>query len=246
MIFFSDLDGTLIRSAQRKREGDIIVEYKDDREITCISSESALILAELGSIVPVTSRSIEQYKRIHIPGFSPKYAITDNGGNLLIDGVPDEEWAKWSAETVQRYSSEMNKCRELLENDPDRSFEVRLVDGLFLFTKSNAPERTIERLNAAETGLNINGTGAKVYAIPKEIDKGAAVRRFADIFGKSGETIVCAGDSTMDVSMLEAADIAIYPEDLGLSLKGFSVGREELCEFTAKKVAELLQRSQCV
>lgn len=250
MIFFSDLDGTLIRSAQRKREGDIVVEYKDGREITCISPESAAILAELNSIVPVTSRSIEQYKRIHIPGFSPKYAITDNGGNLLVDGVPDRGWAAWSASIAEKYADEFKECQAVLESDPDRSFEVRLVDGLFLFTKSDDPERTLMRLliGLAEMKgeLDLHNTGAKVYAVPKEINKGAAVKRFVDVMGLRGEKIVCAGDSVMDIPMLNIADIAIYPDDPELSLDGFSVHREELCEFTAKKAAELLNGSQCV
>lgn len=243
MIFFTDLDGTVIRSASKKRAGDIVVEYKDGREITCISSESAETLAGLsGLVIPVTSRSIEQYLRIDIPGFKPKYTLVDNGGNLLIDGVPDRDWAEWSNGIAECCRAELEACRLLLENDPDRSFEVRLVDGLFLFTKSSAPERTLQRLVerlSAAVGLDLYNTGAKVYAIPKEINKGAAVRRLADVLGRSGERIVCAGDSVMDVSMLECADIAVYPDDMGLELNGFSCPRGEFCEFTVNTVKGL-------
>lgn len=243
-MFFTDLDGTLIRSASRKRAGDIVVEYKDSCEITCISSESAEVLAGLDGIVPVTSRSIEQYKRINIPGFMPRYAIVDNGGNLLVDGVPDKDWAEWSNVIAGKQGRELAECRRLLEEDPDRSFEVRLVDGLFLFTKSDEPERTLERLRAAAVGLDLYNTGAKVYAIPDELNKGAAVKRLADILGRRGERIVCAGDSVMDVSMLEIADIAVWPDDMGLELNGFSCPRGELCEFVVKKAAELFTDPQ--
>lgn len=239
-MFFTDLDGTIIRSASRKRAGDIVVEYKDGCEITCISSGSAEVLAGLDRIVPVTSRSIEQYKRINIPGFMPRYAIVDNGGNLLIDGIPDKDWAEWSNEITKKHCAELTECRRLLEEDPDRSFEVRLVDGLFLFTKSDKPERTLERLSAADVGLDLYNTGAKVYAIPKELNKGAAVKRLVDVLGRRGERIVCAGDSVMDVSMLKCADIAVYSDDMGLELNGFSCPRRELCEFVVKKAAELL------
>lgn len=244
MIFFTDLDGTVIRSSSKKRAGDIVVEYKDGCEITCISSESAEVLAGLSdSVIPVTSRSIEQYKRIDIPGFKPKYALVDNGGNLLVDGVPDRDWAEWSNGIAECRREELAACRLLLEDDPDRSFEVRLVDGLFLFTKSGAPERTLqclrERLETAVVGLDLYGTGAKIYAIPKEINKGAAVRRLADMLGRNGERIVCAGDSVMDVPMLECADIAVYPDDMGLELHGFSCLRGEFCEFTVDTVKGL-------
>lgn len=239
MIFFTDLDGTLIRSVSRKRAGDIVVEYKDGCEITCISSESAKVLAGLDGIIPVTSRSIEQYKRICIPGFKPIYALVDNGGNLLINGIPDKEWAEWSNKIAEKHRAELAVCRRLLEEDPDRSFEVRLVDGLFLFTKSDDPKRTLERLNAF-VGLDLYNTGAKVYAIPKELNKGAAVKRLVDVLGRHGERIVCAGDSVMDVSMLEIADLAVCPDDMGLELRGFSCARGELCEFVVKKATELL------
>lgn len=243
MIFFTDLDGTIIRSASRKREGDIAVEYKDGCEITCISSESAKRLAELsdtGLIVPVTSRSIEQYKRIVIPGFAPRHAVVDNGGNLLVNGVPDKDWAAWSGKCAAERGAELTACRKLLEDDPDRSFEVRLVDGLFLFTKSNAPERTLERLRAAAVGLELYNTGAKVYAIPKELNKGAAVQRLVSVLERRGERTACAGDSVMDVSMLEIADIRLYPDDMGLEASGITCPRGEFCEFVVNKAAEYL------
>lgn len=244
MIFFTDLDGTIIRSASRKREGDIVVEYKDGCEITCISSESAKRLAELsdtGSIIPITSRSIEQYKRIVIPGFMPRYAIADNGGNLLVNGVPDKEWAAWSSKIAEERGAELENCRILLEDDPDRSFEVRLVDGLFLFTKSGDPEQTLKRLRKAAEGLELYNTGAKVYAIPKELNKGAAVQRLVGVLGRRGEKIVCAGDSVMDVPMLEIADIKVYPDDMGLETGGFTCPRGVFCEFVVNKAAEFLR-----
>lgn len=244
MIFFTDLDGTIIRSASRKHTGDIVVEYKDGCEITCMPDKGLEMLLKIDLVIPVTSRSIEQYKRIEIPGFSPKYVITDNGGNLLVNGVPDDDWARWSREIANRYSSDITKCREILKNDPDRSFEIRLVDGLFLFTKSNDPQSTIERLAATDTALSLYNTDAKVYAIPNEINKGAAAERLIDIIGARGERIVCAGDGEMDVPMLEIANIALYPDDLNFDLRGYSCPRGDMCEFTAETVLRLGRRDK--
>ncbi len=243
MMFFTDMDGTVIRSVSRKRAGDINVEFKDGCAVTCISSECARRLAELadtGSIIPVTSRSIEQYKRIAIPGFAPRYAVVDNGGNLLVNGVTDKDWAEWSNGIAEECSTELAVCWKLLEDDPGRSFEVRLVDGLFLFTKSTEPERTLERLGKADVGLDLYNTGAKVYAIPKGLNKGAAVKRLVDVLGRRGEEIVCAGDSVMDIPMLEIADIKVFPDDMGLELNGVTCPRGEFCEFVVNKAAEYL------
>lgn len=43
-LIFSDLDGTLILSASRKQPGDIVCEYKDNREISCITKRQAELL----------------------------------------------------------------------------------------------------------------------------------------------------------------------------------------------------------
>lgn len=103
-LIFSDLDGTLIFSASRKQPGDIVCEYKDNREISCITKRQAELLPGL-EIIPVTTRSIEQYRRIRFPeGFSPEYALTDNGGTLLVNGVPDPDWARRTMRLVQESS----------------------------------------------------------------------------------------------------------------------------------------------
>lgn len=241
-ILFADLDGTIIRSARTKRAGDIVIEYKDGAEISCISEECAALLPKL-NFIPVTTRSVEQYKRISFPyGFSPKYAITDNGGNLLIDGEVQPDSAEWAAGITHKCVSELSRCRELLENDPDRGFEIRMVDGLFLFTKSGAPERTKERLGAMRD-CEFYCTGAKVYVIPRRLNKreGALrlLRRFRD-GGFSGR-VICAGDSEMDIPLLNIADIALCPSDMAREVKNaLTSEREGFCEFAVKTAAEIM------
>ena len=179
-LIFSDLDGTLIFSALRKQPGDIVCEYKDTREISCITKRQAELLPGL-EIIPVTTRSIEQYRRIRFPeGFSPEYALTDNGGTLLVNGVPDPEWARRTMRLVQESSRGLERCRSVMEQDPGRNFEIRMVDGMFLFTKSTEPESMLRRLNEV-SGAEVScfATGAKVYALPAGLCKGAAVNRFA-------------------------------------------------------------------
>ena len=213
LTLFSDLDGTLIFSAARKQVGDIVIERKDGREISCITARQAELFPMLKNVIPVTTRSVEQYRRIEFArlGFSPKYALCANGGVLLVDGEIDTEWSAWSAAIYRECEAELLRFRERLENDPRRSFEVRLVDGLFLFTKSTEPSETLKYLGNGGQCESFF-TGEKVYVIPKKLNKGAAVKRLGERLGLS--EFAAAGDSLMDLSMLNAADTAIFTDNI--------------------------------
>ncbi len=212
-LFFSDLDGTLIFSARDKRPGDIVIERKDGEEITCVTARQAEILPLLSDVViPLTSRSLAQYRRIKIPGFSPRYALCSNGGTLLVDGAPDEEWLSRSRELVKPAADELERFRAILESDENRSFEIRLVDGFFLVTKSERPDKTLELLG--ESGLcDRFVTNRTVYVVPKALGKGEAVRRFTERFPEKLR-ITCAGDAPIDAPMLSLADRAVFTENI--------------------------------
>lgn len=240
-LFFSDLDGTLIFSAKHRKNGDVVVEKKDGEPITCISPKQFGLFPFLSeAVVPLTTRSIEQYKRIVIEGFSPKYALCSNGGILLVDGIPDSEWLKQSQRLYEQAKDEIEHFRKLLENDKHRNFEIRLVDGLFLFTKSENPQQTLEYLGEGDL-CECFSTGQKVYVIPKSLGKGEAVLRFKERFAFNGE-IICAGDSLMDVSMLCKADAAIFtdviPAELVLAKNKEIRPVNEFCDYVTQKIYE--------
>lgn len=217
-ILFSDLDGTLIFSAKRRRVGDIIVDTWHDEPVSCITPRQAELLTNTQNIIPVTTRSLEQYRRICFPeGFSPDYALCCNGGTLLVNGIPDAEWTSRSLEIYRECENELDRFRGILENDPDRSFEIRLVDGLFLFTKSENPDQTLERLGAGEKCEGFS-QGHKVYVIPRKLSKGNAVRELARRLGLTRSDIACAGDSLVDISMLNEAGTALFTENIPAEL----------------------------
>ena len=246
-LIFSDLDGTLIFSASRKRPGDIVCEYKDGAEISCITRRQADLLPGL-EVIPVTTRSVEQYRRICFPeGFSPEYALTDNGGTLLVNGFPDPEWTAHTARLVRECAGELERCRGVLEHDSGRSFEIRMVDGMFLFTKSADPENTLRKLNEVSgAAVRCFATGAKVYALPAGLCKGAAVRRLAGRLAeqRGSGRMICAGDSAMDIPMLNAADAAVFPEDIsGVTAAEKVVScRERFPEFVTEYFSRAKQR----
>lgn len=210
---FSDLDGTLIFSAKRKQVGDIVIERKDGAEISCVTARQAELFPRLDNVIPVTTRSIEQYRRIEFAkyGFAPKYALCDNGGTLLVNGGLDAEWTEWSSGIFAECEDELSRFRELLERDERRSFEVRLVDRLFLFTKSAKPPETLEYLGSGERCESFF-TGEKVYVVPKKLNKGAAVKRLSRRLGLA--EFAAAGDSLMDLPMLNAASVAVFTENI--------------------------------
>ena len=198
----------------------------------------------------MTTRSIEQYRRIRFPeGFSPEYALTDNGGTLLVNGVPDPEWARRTMRLVQESSRGLERCRSVMEQDLGRNFEIRMVDGMFLFTKSTEPESMLRRLNEV-SGAEVScfATGAKVYALPAGLCKGAAVNRRAGMLKerRGFRRIVCAVDSAMDIPILNAADTAVFPGDIsGVTAAEKVVSRRErFPEFVTEYFSELCKAKQ--
>lgn len=237
-ILFSDLDGTLIFSAKRRRVGDIVVDSLRGEPVSCVTSRQAELLPYIRCVIPVTTRSQEQYRRIRFPeGFSPEYALCSNGGTLLVNGEPDAEWTSRSLAAYRECENELERFRGMLENDPDRCFEIRIVDGLFLFTKSENPEKTLERLVTGEMCESFS-QGQKVFVIPKRLSKGIAVRELARRLGLTRSEIACAGDSLVDISMLNEAGTALFTDNIPAELVAADIKycrpREGFTEFVTE------------
>ena len=67
ILFACDLDGTLIHSYKKFRDGDICVEIYEGREQSFISARAFELLKKISAqviFVPVTKRSFAQYQRI--------------------------------------------------------------------------------------------------------------------------------------------------------------------------------------
>lgn len=218
IIFNSDLDNTLIYSYRHDIGDDkVCVEIYEGREVSFMTKKSYELLKSIQEqvvFVPTTTRTIEQYNRIDFGIGIPKYALVCNGGILLEGGRENEEWYKASRELAADCMGELKKAETCLEQDKHRIFEIRNIKGLFIFTKSSEPYRSVETLKEL---LNLSlvdvfYNGVKVYVVPKKLSKGRAVKRFQKYLG--ADMIIAAGDSEFDVPMLREADIAIAPEEL--------------------------------
>lgn len=252
IIFNTDLDNTMIFSYKHDIGSDkICAEIYQGREVSFVTRRTAQLLKEVNSavtLVPTTTRTLEQYFRIDLGIGTPKYALACNGGVLLVDGVEDEQWYKESLELADDCQGELAKAEEILEHDENRSLDVRNISKLFVFTKSTQPQLTVEKLcEALDTDkMDVFYNGVKVYAVPKKLGKGIAVERLRKKLG--ADMVIAAGDSEFDVPLLNAADAAIAPKDFPEfeKLKGAPIIQdtdEVFSEFVLNKVLQLYRQA---
>ena len=210
ILFACDLDNTLIHSHKRRREGDICVEIYDGHEQSFISPRAIGLLKKIAAqviFVPITTRSIEQYRRIFwTENFSPQYAVVANGAYILEGGVEKN----LLHDEILTFADEMERQQKIFS--ADENFTIcRIVDESFLFLRCrddvDADSLTFE------TTLTVQRTGKKIYLFPPPLTKGNALKRLIEKF--SPTKIFAAGDSKIDLPMLEIADVAFAPKSLG-------------------------------
>ena len=225
ILFHADLDNTLIYSHKRDIGGDRIgVERYEGRTVSYMTPESLRRLKELSRrvlFVPTTTMTAEQYERIRFGIGTPRYALVCNGGVLICEGKEEKEWYEESRMMAESSQTELALAEEYLEQDADRSFEVRNVRGLFVFTKSRRPERTAAALRDIldSSGADVFRNGVKVYVMPKVMSKGNAVKRLKERLMRvrcvsSPWYVIAAGDSGFDLSMAAESDLFFAPDTL--------------------------------
>lgn len=224
MIFATDLDNTMIFSRNRvsgKESQLCCVEYYNGEPITYMTKTSIKtlnILLSESCVIPVTTRSISQFKRIKILG-STEYAVVANGGTILHKGEVQQDWEKNIGKILKKY--DLENTRRIFEKLPGLSSIPKIVDKKFLFAKS---EEVISCKKYLKDELDtkiwkISFQGKKVYAIPCEITKGNALRFICENLIPNNKPIISAGDSDLDIPMLEYANYGIIPSDSSLSVQ---------------------------
>lgn len=244
MIFHADLDNTLIYSYKKDIGSEKrCVEVYQGREISFMTEQTYRLLREVSRkflFVPTTTRTEEQYRRIDLGVGVPEYALVCNGGVLLKGGKEDVSWYRETMASIQASAEQLKKAERLMAEDESRSFEVRNIRSLFLFTKSSEPEKTAMRLrNALDPSLvSVFTNGVKVYVLPVDLDKGKAVSRLRRRL--QPELVLAAGDSLFDVPMLEAADVGFAPAETAAP---YAVKKGRL--FSEEVLWNVLKRSFC-
>lgn len=212
ILLACDLDNTLIHSHRHKAEGDICIEMLNDKQQSFITPHTRELLKNIPDnikLLPVTTRSIEQYLRIQWEN-PPEYALVTNGTILLKNGIP------FCKEDISEYLPEIEALKSRI--NPDDFLKIKFVDNMYLFAycDENSDVKALAEKYSAMTSLNTQYSGRKIYFFPPPSDKGKAVRKFAEKY--NSDFIISAGDSTIDIPMLEISDIALIP-DKNISLK---------------------------
>lgn len=206
---FFDLDNTLIHSYKHYQEGDVCVEWLNGHPQSFMTPRAYKLFSQRSNylqMIPVTTRSIEQYQRIQWPhNWKPQNALVSNGGILLHENQIDLSWQKVSKDRVYIYQKTLLNLLEKIKKTDGFSV-CRMVDDLFLFAKQEKESAKI----SCPSDLKFFQIGQKIYYFPPGLDKGTAVLRFQK--RENIKHIFCAGDSAMDISMLQIADIAFVPD----------------------------------
>lgn len=213
----TDIDGTIIHSAGFYADGDILVETSGAYSgYMHPSVKNAIgLISNTATIIPVTTRSVDQYRRINWPeGTRPDIAIVTNGANLvtpdanktgvvsLIDEAEHELWRQEIISTERRLGS--FSCVR----------DTRVVDGSYVLAILNDASRVQGHPSCldVDTTLKVFREGKKVYYFPPYINKSIALahvrRQIPDAF------VIAAGDSLNDVAMMTYADFAFAPSSL--------------------------------
>ncbi|MGJ0121167.1 HAD family hydrolase [Williamsia sp. MIQD14] len=234
-LIATDLDRTLIYSAAAAG-----VAAPDDplamAEFRCVelyrgapqsfmSPAAVELLTELDTlavVVPTTTRSVEQFRRVELPldgGRRPRYAVAANGGEILLDGVADPGWRTEVERRLRAVSAPVEEVYDHLAADADPTWltNLRVADGLFCYAVVDLPAMPTDvvsgwRAWAEQRGWNVSRQGRKIYVVPDPLTKASAIEAIGERYlPERPRRMFAAGDGVLDRSMLVAADRSIRP-----------------------------------
>jgi HAD superfamily hydrolase (TIGR01484 family) len=211
-LFFLDLDGVF----------DLVALFGQFPQTTPKGLLALRLLQLHGySVVPTTARSVSQVRDYcrgyRFPGGVAEY------GCVFIDAAAGRELPLVADEAREQ----LLKCGDLIRNlpgvfrDPTYEWAVRAYRYHAKGTEGLKEQEVLELLNKSGLSkLRCIATKEDTYILPREVDKGRAVRKVIDHLGSLKRPIVAMGDSYEDLEMLKAADIAYMPANCCEELRG--------------------------
>lgn len=224
MIYFSDLDRTLIYSNKfmRKEKNEICIETLNGEEISYMSQRSIKYLREIlkcKRFIPATTRSIEQFKRIKFKeqDIHFEWSIVSNGGNILYKGEVVKEWNQIINEKMKTCGSLEHVMESFKKkyNNVGGINKVRHVDNIFFYIvidKEVFDKKHIKNFKEflLKFKWNLYVNGRKIYFLPDVVTKEAAIEFLSNYLGENKFGVL--GDSIMDLNMLKFAHKAYVPK----------------------------------
>lgn len=206
-FFVTDLDKTLIFSKRFVNNEDVeVIEYKDNQELSYMTKTALNTLKSINekiTIIPITSRSLEQYKRIDF-NINFKYAILSNGGTILYNGIIDNEWK----EIIKKEFNKMNLTNvEALLHNSSSLFEnfYELKDDSYYYARvKENQEFVVLKLLKPFLGKDWNCfiQDNKLYVMPKFVTKENALKYLIEKYNLDLSDSFGAGDGKQDEKFL--------------------------------------------
>lgn len=188
------------------------VEWLPSSHMSKLTMSKLLGLPENVIFVPTTARSIEQFQRMEF--FSQfKYAIVDNGGTILKDGKPLESWKIHIDTILNSYKHGLGCIVDLLNLYlRGTQCDATVVDNRLIFAKvENAEDCKLFIDNILDKELwHYSLFLNKLCIFPKCVDKFEAVTYLQGVLKE--EFLITAGDSSLDLTMIQGADVALVPK----------------------------------
>ncbi|WP_454231211.1 HAD family hydrolase [Mycolicibacterium fortuitum] len=228
-LICSDLDRTLIYSRRflDPQSGPAeCVETLDGEPISFMTAAAINALERLASqqvVVPATTRTVAQYQRIALPGGPYRFAVTSNGGTILVDGQPDPVWGASVTAAVAAGGIALEEILAALRARISDTWvrSVKTAEGLFCYLvvdEAAMPADFVSTWQAwcAPQGWKVSRQGRKIYTVPRSLCKSHAVDEVRRRLTATGElaadaAMLAAGDGALDAELLLAADTAIRP-----------------------------------
>ena len=257
-VVATDLDRTLIYSAAAIAEVNAIgqlppllcVEMLDGRQQSYMTVAAARWLERLRAqavLVPTTTRTLAQYERVRLPGGQSNYAITSNGGDIVLDGVVDQGWRLAVESRIAREGASLLEVMQGLARQAAGSWVVnrKVADNLFCYLVVELAKVPLGFFDTWTSWCKVRGwvvsmQGRKIYAVPAGLTKQAAV---AEVMQRVGaERLIAAGDGALDAGFLSMADFAIRPSHGELAEAGWQSAQMRIASAPGVLAGEEISR----
>lgn len=221
-----DLDKTIIYTnssielPDTARETLRLVEFYKGKPLSFMTEATyamLAVMAEEAHVLPVTARRQDQMDRIMFPWGVPQDYVCLSGAIVSVGGEIDQDWSKHVREEVDSSSIPLDDVKKIIDpyegedwviarNDFGKMFEVVTLD------LPRTPQAFLDEVEekVKGTGFFSSVQGRKLYLTPDRLSKGEAFLHLTDRLGVEGNTYG-AGDSLMDVALLEKVDFAFHP-----------------------------------
>ena len=225
LLFTSDLDRTLIYSKRMMHQfpsttPEIIAERVDGEAMSMMTEATTKLLHQVNEktiFVPVTTRALHQYERIHlIRDLQPTFAITSNGGTIVEKGRPHEQWANILRQRIEDSSipdTDLLRRFDAIKSDTwlQRSFYVDDLFYVYYVDLNVIQHDEVQGMidEFATLGWRVLLHGRKLYILPKVLTKEAAIAYLKE--RDTYDVHIAAGDSILDYGMLAIEDIGYTP-----------------------------------